>query len=133
VAPHHAKLPAYERELIGLVKVVRHWRPYLWGRSFVVRTDHHSLKFILDQRLSTIPQHNWVSKLSGYDLTVEYRPGKQNVVADALSRRDEEVLSVMALSTPSFALFGELRDDQAASPIAQKLRAEIDSGTVAAG
>ena len=133
MAPHHAKLPAYERELIGLVKAVRHWRPYLWGRSFVVRTDHHSLKFILDQRLSTIPQHNWVSKLSGYDLTVEYRPGKQNVVADALSRRDEEVLSVMALSTPSFALFGELGDDQAASPIAQKLRAEIDSGTVAAG
>jgi len=47
------------------------------GRSFVVRTDHRSLKFILDQRLSTIPQHNWVSKLFGYDLTVEYHPGKQ--------------------------------------------------------
>jgi hypothetical protein len=63
VAPHHAKLPAYERELIGLVKVVRHWRPYLWGRPFTVRTDHQSLKFLLDQRLSTIPQHTWVSKL----------------------------------------------------------------------
>jgi hypothetical protein len=36
VEPHHAKLPAYERELIGLVKAVRHWRPYLWGRSFTV-------------------------------------------------------------------------------------------------
>ena len=54
VAPHHAKLPAYERELIGLVKAVRHWRPYLWGRAFTVRTDHWSLKFILDQRLMTI-------------------------------------------------------------------------------
>jgi hypothetical protein len=40
VAVHHAKLPAYERELIGLVKVVRHWRPYVWGRFFLVRTDH---------------------------------------------------------------------------------------------
>jgi hypothetical protein len=57
VAPQHAKLAAYERELIGLVKAVRHWRPYLWGRPFVVRTDHYSLKFLLDQRLSTIPQH----------------------------------------------------------------------------
>lgn len=57
VAPQHAKLAAYERELIGLVKAVRHWRPYRWARSFVIRTDHYSLKFLLDQRLSTIPQH----------------------------------------------------------------------------
>jgi hypothetical protein len=49
VAAHHTKLPAYEHELIGLVKAVHHWRPYLWGRSFLIRTDHFSLKFILDQ------------------------------------------------------------------------------------
>jgi hypothetical protein len=56
-AARHNKLAAYERELIGLVQAVRHWRPYLWGRSFRVRTDHYSLKFLLDQRLSTVPQH----------------------------------------------------------------------------
>jgi hypothetical protein len=50
IAPHHAKLPAYERELIGLVNAVQNWRPYLWGRAFTVRIDHRSLKFILDQR-----------------------------------------------------------------------------------
>jgi hypothetical protein len=55
VVPQLAKLAAYECELIGLVKAVRHWRPYLWGRPFVVRTDHYSLKFLLNQRLSTIP------------------------------------------------------------------------------
>jgi hypothetical protein len=38
-AARHLKLAAYERELIGLVQVVRHWRPYLWGRQFLVRTD----------------------------------------------------------------------------------------------
>lgn len=42
VAARHIKLAAYERELIGLVQAVRHWRPYLWGREFVVRTDHQS-------------------------------------------------------------------------------------------
>lgn len=36
VTPQHAKLVAYKRELIGLVKVVRHWRPYLWAQPFVV-------------------------------------------------------------------------------------------------
>jgi hypothetical protein len=51
----HFKVAAYERELIGLVQAVRHWWPYLWGRAFVVRTDHYALKFMLDQRLSTIP------------------------------------------------------------------------------
>jgi hypothetical protein len=51
----HLKLAAYECELIGLVQAVRHWRPYLWGHRFLVRTDHFSLKFLLDQRLSTMP------------------------------------------------------------------------------
>jgi hypothetical protein len=46
-----------------LVKAARHWCPYLWTQSFIVRTDHFNLKYLLDQRLSTIPQHAWVSKL----------------------------------------------------------------------
>jgi hypothetical protein len=56
-AAHHLKLAAYERELIGLIQAVRHWRPYLWGRPFVIRTDHYALKYMLDQCLSTMPQH----------------------------------------------------------------------------
>ena len=67
VAPRQRALAAYERELIGLVQAVRHWRPYLWGRRFVVKTDHYSLKYLLDQRLATIPQHHWVGKLLGFD------------------------------------------------------------------
>jgi hypothetical protein len=55
VAPRHHSLAAYEREVIGLVHAIRHWRPYLWDRRFTVRTDHYSLKFLLDQRLATIP------------------------------------------------------------------------------
>jgi hypothetical protein len=90
VAPCHRSLAAYERELIGLVQAVRHWRPYLWGRCFIVKTDHYSLKYLLDQLLTTIPQHHWVGKLLGFNFSVEYRSGATNVVADALSRRDNE-------------------------------------------
>ena len=46
--PRHRGLAAYESKLIGLAQAVRHWRPYLWGRSFIIRTDHQPLKFILD-------------------------------------------------------------------------------------
>jgi hypothetical protein len=56
IAPQHDKLAAYERKLIGMVKAVHHWRTYLWTLPIVVRTDHDTLKFLLDQRLS-ISQH----------------------------------------------------------------------------
>lgn len=49
IAPRHAQLVAYERELIGLIQAVRHWCPYLLGRPFIVKTDHFSLKYLLDQ------------------------------------------------------------------------------------
>ena len=51
----------------------------------MVRTDHFSHKYLLDQRLATIPQHHWVGKLLGFDFTVEYKAGATNAVADALS------------------------------------------------
>ena len=47
-ASRHLKYPAYEKELIGLAKAVVHWRPYLWGNHFIVRTNHYSLKYLLD-------------------------------------------------------------------------------------
>lgn len=96
-AARHLKLAAYDQELIGLVQTVRHWRPYLWGHHFIVRTGHYALKFMLDQRLSTVPQHQCVSKLFGYDFAVEYRPGVLNTVANALSRREDVNASVSML------------------------------------
>uniref|UniRef100_A0A452Y8M4 Reverse transcriptase RNase H-like domain-containing protein n=1 Tax=Aegilops tauschii subsp. strangulata TaxID=200361 RepID=A0A452Y8M4_AEGTS len=59
------------------------------------------MKFLLDQRLSTIPQLQWVSNLFGFDFTVEFRPGRLNIVADALSRRDAD-----AASSPSSRTYG---------------------------
>jgi hypothetical protein len=133
VAPHHAKLAAYERELIGLVKAVRHWRPYLWTQSFVVRTDHFSLKYLLDQRLLTILQHAWVSKLFGYQFTVEFKPGRQNTAADALSRRDEEGPTVHSLSIPTFDLFDQFRMEAETLPEVVKKRKTIEAGTTGSG
>ena len=132
VAPRHRALAAYERELIGLVHAVRHWRPYLWGRRFTVRTDHYSLKYLLDQRLATIPQHHWVGKLLGFDFVVEYKPGAQNVVADALSRRDTPDGAVLAISAPRFDYIDRLRQEQAVHPALVAIRDELAAGDRAA-
>ena len=84
------------------------------GACFQVRTDHYSLKYLLDQRLSTNLQHQWLSKLFGFDFAVEYRPGRLNAAADALSRCDSESSSddaaeLQAISGPSFDLLDDIR------------------------
>jgi hypothetical protein len=129
ITPWYAKLAAYERELIGLVQAVRDWRPYLWGREFTVRIDHFSLKYLLDQRLSTIPLYQWASKLLRFDFKVEYKPGKVNIIVDALSCRDTEATGeLMALSWPTFDLFDELCAELATNTELCALRDEVLAG-----
>ena len=60
-------------------------------RHFKVKMDHDSLKYFLEQRLSSEEQQKQVTKMLGYDFEIIYKKGKQNVVADALSRKDEDV------------------------------------------
>ena len=58
---------------------------------FKVKMDHDSLIYFLEQRLSSEEQHKWVTNMLGYDFEIIYKKGKQNVVADALSRKGEDV------------------------------------------
>lgn len=83
-------LSTYEKELFALVLAVQKWRPYLLGRTFIIKANHQSLKYLLDQRIGTPTQQKWVTKLLGYDFIVEYKKGVKNRVADALSRKEEE-------------------------------------------
>jgi hypothetical protein len=129
VAPRHRSLIAYELELIGLVQVIRHWRPYLWGWRFTVKTDHYSLKYLLDQRLATTPQHHWVGKLLGFDFTVEYKSGSTNTVADTLSHRDTEEGALLAISAPRFDFIGRLRHAQATEPALVAIHDVVHAGT----
>ena len=129
-AARHVKLAAYERELIGLVQAFRHWCPYMWGRRFLIRTNHYSFKFLLDQRLSTVPQHQWLSKLFGFDFAVEYRPGRLNSAADALSRRDEDAVAACTLSGPSFDLFDVIRHATVTDPTACDRLQQLTDGTL---
>jgi hypothetical protein len=129
MAPLHTKLAAYERELIGLVQAVKHWRAHLWGCVFMVKTDHYSLKYLLDQRLATVPQHQWVSKLMGFNFAVEYKPGTSNTVVDALSRRsEEEAGALVALSALAFTVFDTLHTELEDTATLCQLREEVAAG-----
>jgi hypothetical protein len=57
------------------------------GNKFVVKTDHNSLKYFLEQKDLSEHQQKWVTKVQAFDFDIEYVKGKKNIVADTLSRR----------------------------------------------
>ena len=56
----------------------------------VIKTDHQSLKHQLEQRIGTPMQQKWVTKLLGYSFIIKYKKGRDNVVADVLSRQGDK-------------------------------------------
>ena len=96
------------------------------GRHFKVKNNHDSLKIFLEQRPSSEEQKKWVTKMLGYDFEIIYKKGKLNVVADALSRKDEEVevflcsISIIQLDWISEAR-GEWKRDEEVWTLIQNL------------
>jgi hypothetical protein len=80
-------LSIYDKETLAIMHVLAKFRQYLVGGHFVVKTDHNSLKHFLEQKDLSERQQKWVSKVQAYDFDIEYVKGKNNVIADALSRR----------------------------------------------
>jgi hypothetical protein len=79
--------PIYDKEMLAIMHALTKFRQYLVGSRFVVKTDHNSLKYFLDQKDLSERQQKWVSKIKAFDFDIEYVKGKMNIVADALSRR----------------------------------------------
>jgi hypothetical protein len=88
----------YEKEMLAIMQVVDLWCPYLLGQCFQIKRDHQSLKYFMEQCISSSEQQKWVTKLFGYDYEIIYKKGKDNVVADALSRKYEDDRSIFSLS-----------------------------------
>nr|GEV16618.1 reverse transcriptase domain-containing protein [Tanacetum cinerariifolium] len=74
----------------AVVFALKIWRYYLYGTKCTVFTDHKSLQHILDQKELNMRQRQWLELLNDYYCDIHYHPGKANVVADALSRKERE-------------------------------------------
>ena len=83
--------------MMAILIAVKKWNAYLMGRHFKIKTDHYSLKFLLDQRATTFAQQAWLVKMMDYDFEVIFRKGVTNTVADALSRKPHGSLSAISM------------------------------------
>jgi hypothetical protein len=120
LSPLHLNMSVYDKEMLAVVHAITKWRPYLIGRRFQVRTDHRSLKYLLEQRISSMEQQKWVTKLLGYDYDIVYKKGAENLVADALSRIPEyaELHTISATTWPTIEI---IKDEQHSDPKLQKI------------
>ncbi|KAD6119863.1 hypothetical protein E3N88_11134 [Mikania micrantha] len=129
-SPSNRFKSAYDRELLALVLAVQKWSHYLLGRHFLIRTDHYTLKFLLEQRITTTEQQRLLLKLMPYDFSIVHKAGKENKGADALSRRPHlgELLTLIIPFCVEVAdIKAGLLTDSFTSDLIQKLKKDPSS------
>ncbi|GKA21141.1 putative reverse transcriptase domain-containing protein [Tanacetum coccineum] len=85
---HEKNYTNHDLELGAVVFALKMWSHYIYGTRCTVFTDHKSLQHILDKKELNMRQRRWLELLSDYDCNIRYHPGKANIVADALSRKE---------------------------------------------
>ncbi|GKB96710.1 putative reverse transcriptase domain-containing protein, partial [Tanacetum coccineum] len=85
---HEKNYTMHDLELGAVVFVLKTWRHYLYGTKSVIYTDHKSLQHIFDQKELNMRQRRWIELFSDYECEIRYHPGKANVMADALNRKE---------------------------------------------
>lgn len=102
---HETRYSAIEKELLAVVWATQYFRPYLFGRRFKVRTDHKPLQWLSSIKEPNMKLQRWKIRLEEFNFDVEYIAGKENRVADALSRVecnvvDQQTFGIRKVSRP---------------------------------
>ncbi|GKA44588.1 putative reverse transcriptase domain-containing protein [Tanacetum coccineum] len=86
---HGKNYTTHDLELSAVMFALKIWRHDLYGTKSVIYTDHKILQHIFSHKELNMRQHRWLELFSDYDCKICYHPGKANVVADALSRKEK--------------------------------------------
>lgn len=111
LSPAEQRYHPRELELCALIHALKNWRHYLMGRRFQMITDHDSLKYLNTQPLLSGRLARWAELIQDYDMEIIYKPGKTNAVADALSRKPDQ-LAVMASTSAAASLPDQIKEAQ---------------------
>ncbi|KAL2232344.1 UNVERIFIED_CONTAM: Transposon Tf2-11 polyprotein [Sesamum indicum] len=152
--PHEMNYPTHDLELAAIVHALKIWRHYLHEETFQIFTDHKNLKYIPTQKELNLRQRRWMELLKDYDCTIDYHPGKANIVVDALSRKtldqlagmicyNMEYLTALRAMDVHFGIGGDIllatiqvmpslkdkiKDAQAKNPYLQRMKAKVQKG-----
>ncbi|GJS25592.1 putative reverse transcriptase domain-containing protein [Tanacetum coccineum] len=85
---HEKNYTTHDLELGAVVFALKIWIHYLYRTNSVIYIDHKSLQYIFNQKELNMRQHRWIEPFSDYDCEIRYHPSKENVVANALSRKE---------------------------------------------
>ena len=90
--------------------------------------DHNSLQYLLQQKTLSTAQQKWIEKIATFDMEILHKRGKDNVVVDSLSRKDEEV-KAYAISVADLDWLDEIRGEYAKDPDTRALINDPNQGT----
>jgi RNase H-like domain found in reverse transcriptase/Reverse transcriptase (RNA-dependent DNA polymerase)/Integrase zinc binding domain len=130
LGPRALSLSTYEKELKAILLAIDKWRHYLQIQPFVIKIDHQSLKYLLEQKLTHPLQYKILTKLLGLEYTIEYRKRVTNRVADALSRRvspkEVEFGSLISQLVPKW--LNKMQHSYVNDQLAQQIRDKLEEG-----
>lgn len=87
-----------EKELLAIVYALRFFRPYIYGRQFLIQTDHKPLQHLMSHRNESSRLMRWATTIQDFDIQISYKPGSLNANADALSRLPQPAVCVTTRS-----------------------------------